>query len=110
MAQEIPDPPRYSGFDNWTRDKVGDVVRVALSAWCRLPEYLSNERAGTARIDLDGNIAGQVTDEEDSFARQVEEEIRNFGIPQSWSLSEELHRDARSAWRALAALAHNGGI
>jgi ProP effector len=47
-----------------------DVIRAGLGSYCRSPAYLLAQRAGAARVDLDGNAAGTVTAEEAASARE----------------------------------------
>ena len=43
------------------RGIAADAVRVALGSYCRSPDYWRRVTAGTPRVDLDGNPAGEVT-------------------------------------------------
>jgi hypothetical protein len=84
ITAAIPPPPRYAGFDAWTKDRVGEIVGTALAAWTRTPRYLTSCVVGAVRIDLNGEPASQVTHEEHDFARRIEQEIRDHGGPLTW--------------------------
>ena len=45
-------------------------LRLALRAYCRNPVYLQSIRAGAKRIDLDGNLAGIISADEEQIARE----------------------------------------
>lgn len=47
------------------------AIRKAMSTYCSQGNYLRVLRPGAARIDLDGNEAGQVTDEQAEVAKEM---------------------------------------
>jgi hypothetical protein len=101
MAQAIPDAPRYCGHDNWTRDKVNGVVAAALAAWTRQDAYLVELQVGAPRIDLNGQVAGAVSERDAAYAIEILDEIAEHGAPESWSLEPWNVAAARRLWRSL---------
>jgi hypothetical protein len=92
---------QYSGFDNWTRDKVGGVVAAALAAWTRQDAYLVELQVGAPRIDLNGQVAGVVSEREKAHAIELLDEIDKHGAPKSWNLEPWDVAAARRLWRSL---------
>jgi sRNA-binding protein len=101
MAQAIPNAPRYCGHDNWNRDKVNGVVAAALAAWTRQDTYLVELQVGAPRIDLNGQVAGVVSEREKAHAIELLDEIDKHGAPKSWNLEPWNVAAARRLWRSL---------
>jgi len=52
-------------------------LKNALQTWCKTRRYLVSTKVGAQRVDLDGNMCGEVQAHEATHARMLEKNILN---------------------------------
>ena len=58
-----------------------EEVRHVLGYWVSRPFYLRAFKKATSRIDLDGNVVNNVTDEHKAFAKELKHKLWKRAIP-----------------------------